>query len=263
MTRGAGQAFEGKVSVVLGPYKSGAIAAEQVPKTDVTDEAVDAALKKRKSTTNKFERINFTGSGARLGLTVKIDMEAKWGAGHAEKGMPIKGTKMAGYVLELTETQPEPWRQFVTAITERGMGQMEQKTFAVSFPEDYAKKDFAGKTVDFTVLVREIGEMRPIALDLRPDAEQLAELKAELKAAVQQRSNEAVDKAIREALLESSQVDTDAKTKSVSWAKFGPESERALKWNCIQEEVARVEGIPFAEVGAFLRAQADVHYLKA
>lgn len=256
----SGAAFEGKVAVTLGPYKGGAIAVSGVPRPDVPETSIDSALAKKKATKTKFVRINFTGSGARLGLTVLIEMEAKYAEGHPKFKQPIPGTKINGYELELREDQPEPWRQFVKAIVERGMGQMEQKTFAVTFPEDYRKKDFAGMTVDFTVLVREIGETRHVEPDTRPDEEQRAELAKEIQEQAAKQSCEAIDKQIRAALLESSAVATESKTESVSWAKFGPESERALKWNCILEEVARTENIEFSETLPFLRAQAAIQY---
>jgi FKBP-type peptidyl-prolyl cis-trans isomerase (trigger factor) len=252
--------FEGKVAVHLGPYKDGAISITQVPSPDVSDAAVDSALAKKKAKKTKFERINFTGSGARMGLTVVIEMEAKYAGSHPKAGLPIPGTKMKRFELELKEDQPEPWRQFVAAIVEKGMGQMEQKTFPVSFPEDYRKADFAGLTVDFTVLVKEIGETRPIEPDMRPDSEQRLEMASQLRAQAQKRCQEAIDAQLKEQLLQSSSADTELKTKSVSWAKFGPESEKSLKWNCILEEVARVEDIPFADVLPFLRREAVVQF---
>mmetsp|Transcript_85747 Transcript_85747/g.239773 ORF Transcript_85747/g.239773 Transcript_85747/m.239773 type:complete len:350 (-) Transcript_85747:208-1257(-) len=259
----AAPSFEGKVAVTLGPYRSRAIKVTGVPQTDVSDATIDAALAKKQSQKTRFERINFTGSGARLGLTVLIDMEAKHPVGHPDQGMPIPGTKLKGYALELKEGQPEPWRQFVVAITERGMGQMEEKTFAVSFPEDYRKPAFAGKTVDFKVLVREIGEMQPVEPDTRPHDEQRLEIATELRRQAEKRSFDVIDKQLRETLLKTSQVDTDSKTKNVAWAKFGPESERAMKWNFILEEVARAEGIDFSNVMQFLRAEADIDYAQA
>mmetsp|Transcript_33275 Transcript_33275/g.95757 ORF Transcript_33275/g.95757 Transcript_33275/m.95757 type:complete len:327 (-) Transcript_33275:208-1188(-) len=258
--RATSTSFEGKVAAKLGPYKAGAITAKDIPSPEVDAKIIDAALVKKKATTTKFERINFTGSGAKLGHTVVIEMEAKRGEGHPQRGAPIPGTKMKGYQLELKESQPDPWRQFVAAIIKAGMGQMESKTFPVSFPADYKKADFAGTTVDFTVLVLEIGELRPVAPDARPEAEQRAELEAELRQQAQLRTHTAIDVQIRAALLESSEVDTDAKTKSVSWAKFGDESEKSLKWTCILEEVSRNEGVPFDKVQDFLREQAIVQY---
>jgi len=247
----------------LGPYREGAISVKDVPAPSVDDGAVDKAFAKKKATKFKFERINFTGSGARLGHTVVIDFEGKRGGDHPERGAPIPGTKMKGHQLELKDTQPDPWRQFVTAITEAGMGQMESKTFAVSFPADYRKADFAGTTVDFMVLVREIGELRPIEPDNRPETEQRADIAAELEEQAKLRERTAIDQQLREALLQSCEVDTESKTSSVTWAKFGAESERALKWNCILEEVSRVEGIPFDKVLPFLREQANVNYAAA
>jgi len=246
--------------VLLGPYRDGAISTTDVPRADVADAAVDAALKKKQATTSKFERINFTGSGARMGLTVKIEMEARYPAGHAKAGQMVPGTKMAGYKLELKESQPEPWRQFVAAVISKGMGQMEQKTFPVTFPEDYPKKDFAGGSLDFTVLVQEIGEMRPIEPDTRPEEVQREEVAQQLHEQAERASRSAIEKQVKAALMESSQVDTEAKTKAVTWAKFGPESERAMKWNFILEEIARMEDMPFDEVIPFLCAEADVQY---
>jgi len=253
-------AFEGKVAVMLGPYRDGAISAIDVTRPDVTEAAVDAALKKKQATTSKFERINFTGSGARMGLTARIEMEARYAAGHEKAGQLVPGTKMADYKLELKEGQPEPRKQFVAAVVAKGMGQMEQKTFPVTFPEDYSKADFAGQTLDFTVLVREIGEMRPIETDTRPVAVQREELAQQLQEQAVRASRSAIEKQVKVALMDSSQVDTEAKTKAVTWAKFGPESERAMKWNFILEEIARVEDISFDEVIPFLCREADVQY---
>lgn len=249
--------------MTLGPYRGGAISAKEVPSPDVKEASIDAALAKKKATTSKFERINFTGSGARMGMTVAIEMEARYPAEHAKAGMPVPGTKMADYKLELKEEQPEPWRQFVKAVVEQGMGQMEQKTFPVSFPADYKKGDFAGSTLDFTVLVQEIGEMRPIEPDGRPEPEQRADVAAQLREQAARASQAAVEKQVKIALMDSSQVDTEAKTKVAkvaAWAKFGPESEKAMKWNFILEEVARLEGIPFDDAISFLCSEADVEY---
>ncbi|CAE8697383.1 unnamed protein product, partial [Polarella glacialis] len=101
--RAATGTFEGKVAATLGPYRDKAIVVEGVPRPDVEDAAIDAAFQKKKAKKTEFVRINFTGSGARLGLTVIIDFEGKRGAGHPERGMPIPGTKMTGHQLELKE----------------------------------------------------------------------------------------------------------------------------------------------------------------
>lgn len=246
--------------MILGPYKGGAITATGVPRADVADAAIDASLKKKKATTSKFERINFTGSGARMGLTVKIEMEARYQQGHEKASQVVPGTKMASYALELKESQPDPWKQFVTAIVSKGMGQMEQKTFPVTFPEDYPKKDFAGLTVDFTVLVKEIGETRVIEADTRPEEVQREEVASQLREQALRASNTAIEKQVKAALMESSQVDTDTKTNNVAWAKFGPESTAAMKWNFILEEVARFEDIEFEDVIPFLCEEASVQY---
>lgn len=255
-----GDSFEGKVEVILGPYSQGSISVAGVPSPKVDEAMVDKALATKKATTTKFERINFTGSGAKKGHTVNIEMEAKYGRGDPKQGLPVPGTKVKGFKLELKDAQPEPWKQFVSAIVEKGMGQMEQKSFPVTFPGDYKKADFAGKTVDFTVLVLEIGVTKPVEADPRPDTEQREELASSLREQKLKASHEVIDREIKASLLKSSVVDTASKTKSVTWAKFGPESEKAMKWNFILEEVSRQEGIPFAEVMPFLRSRADLQY---
>ena len=85
--------------VTLGEYKNGAIRVEAV-KYKYTSKMLEAAEQKLASKTHQFERINFTGSGARLGHTVKVDISGKY-LGGERAGMPIPGTTATMFELEL------------------------------------------------------------------------------------------------------------------------------------------------------------------
>ena len=85
--------------VTLGEYKNGAIKEETV-KYKYTSKMLEDAEQKLASTTHKFERINFTGSGAKLGHTVIVDISGKY-LGGENAGMPIPGTTASMFELEL------------------------------------------------------------------------------------------------------------------------------------------------------------------
>lgn len=193
-------------------------------------------------------------------VQVKIDFEGKYAEG-PQAGQPVKGTKAAGYELELKEREDEPWRTIVNEIKVAGMGQEESKTFLVQFPEDYKAKALAGVKARFTVTVKAIGIKKELPKDTRPEAEQREAVKKELQAAAERRTNEAMDAVIRTSLLASSEADVEKVAQSVTWAKFGEKSLQDFKWNVLQEEVARVEGIPFEGVMPYLRSQARVSYI--
>eukprot|EP00897_Mesotaenium_endlicherianum_P007604 jgi/Mesen1/6872/ME000352S05934 len=249
---------EQKVRVVLGPYKDGAISAT-APSPVVTPELVEKTLAAKVAKTSTIERVNFTGSGAKIGHTIRIDFEGKYADG-PNAGQTIKGTKAANYELELKERDDEPWKSFVKSITEAGMGQEESKTFSVVFPADYKAKALANVKATFTATVKEIGVRKELTKDSRPVEEQRAQIQAELQANADRIANDALDSQIRTALLASSEADVEKMAASVTWAKFGEKSLQDYKWNVLQEEIARVESITFEQVPAFLRKQAKVTY---
>lgn len=249
---------EQKVPVILGPYKNGAMKVS-VPAPKVTPEEIEKALKDKIEKKFVLKRINFTGSGAKIGHTVKIRFEGKYLEG-ANKGQVIKGTKSDSYELELKEREDEPWKTFVHEITKAGMGQEESKTFQLQFPGDYKAKTLAGVKARFTVTITEIGVKEEVEIDSRSVEEQRKSVTEELNAAAERTANEAIDGLIRNALLESSQADVDKVAASVTWAKFGERSLADFKWNVLQEEVARTEKITFDQVPTFLRNQAIITY---
>lgn len=250
---------EQKVRIVLGSYKGGAIAVA-IPKPKVTAEEIEKALATKTAKTSTLERINFTGSGAKIGHTVRCSFEGKYADG-PNRGQLVKGTKAANYELELKERDDEPWRSFVQEITKAGMGQEESKSFEMTFPADYKAKALAGVRARFTVTIHEIGVKKQLDADGRPPEAQRAELEAQLMAAAERASNDVADAQIRKALLESTDADVEKVAASVSWAKFGAKSLQDFKWNLILEEVARIEGVTFEQVPALLRSSAAITYL--
>lgn len=245
---------DSKVDVKLGEYKNGTLRICVEPAV-VDEAAVDAELKKKMETTYKLNRVNFTGSGAKMGHTVKIDMEGKYAEG-PQAGQSVPGTTANMFELELTEGKTGIWKDFVSEIVSKGMGQMESKTFVVTFPSDYPKEQLRDVGVRFTVTVKEISEREELEKDTRPVAEQRAEVWAEFEAAAKRKQEDEMDLAIRAVLEQTCQADTKKIADSVSWAKFGPKSMAEFTWNLILEEISKVEGIPFHEVASFLRAQA-------
>eukprot|EP00271_Cylindrocystis_brebissonii_P013009 TRINITY_DN32550_c0_g1_i1.p1 TRINITY_DN32550_c0_g1~~TRINITY_DN32550_c0_g1_i1.p1 ORF type:complete len:358 (+),score=60.98 TRINITY_DN32550_c0_g1_i1:58-1074(+) len=250
---------EQKVPVVLGPYRDGAIKVE-APRPYVAPEDVDKALKAKVDQKFTLQRVNFTGSGAKLGHTVKLRFEGKYAEG-PNAGQLIKGTKSDNYELDLKERDDEPWSTFVKQIVKAGMGQEESKSFQLQFPADYKAAALAGIKANFTVTVKEIGVKTAIAEDLRSAGDQRTAVEAQLTASAERVSNDAIDEKIRALLLASSEADVEKIAASVTWAKFGEKSLADFKWNLLQEEIARVEDITFDEVPSFLRKQATITFV--
>ena len=69
-------------------------------------------------------------------------------------GVPFDGGQADDFSFTLGEGRMLP--EFEEAA--RGMKAGESKVFALSFPADYAGKDVAGKTAEFTITVKEVGE---------------------------------------------------------------------------------------------------------
>jgi len=75
--------------------------------------------------------------------------------------VPFEGGKAEDYTFVLGQGRMLP--EFEAAT--QGMTAGETKTFPLSFPEDYAGKDVAGKTAEFCITVKEVAEPILPALD--------------------------------------------------------------------------------------------------
>jgi len=69
-------------------------------------------------------------------------------------GEEFEGGKAEGFPFVLGQGRMLP--EFEEAVT--GMKAGEEKTFPLTFPEDYGSKEVAGKTAEFTITVREVAE---------------------------------------------------------------------------------------------------------
>lgn len=69
-------------------------------------------------------------------------------------GEEFEGGKAEGFPFVLG--QGRMLAEFETAVT--GMKAGEEKTFPLTFPEDYGSQEVAGKTAEFTITVREVAE---------------------------------------------------------------------------------------------------------
>jgi len=140
--------FEVYPEVVMGD-----IAAAKVtrPVTKVEDRDVEATLATLRKQRAKYER---TERAAAEGDLVNIDFEG------LIAGQPFEGNKAANFTVVLGENRMLP--DFEAALA--GMKAGEQKTFPITFPQDYAEA-VKGKTADFTVTVNEVAEPKLPQLD--------------------------------------------------------------------------------------------------
>ncbi len=135
--------------IELGEYKGVAV---EVPPVAVTEGDVEDALHmfaRERATLVPVER------PARLGDAVTIDYEGRI------DGDVFEGGAAQRQETELVEDRFIPG--FAAGIA--GMSSGETKTFDVSFPDGYAKAEYAGKTASFTVTLHEVKEIAVPALD--------------------------------------------------------------------------------------------------
>jgi trigger factor len=121
------------------------------PVTAVQDENVAATLTTLRKQRAKFNRV---ARAAREGDLVNIDFEG------LIAGQPFEGNKASNFTFVVGEKRMLP--DFETAVVDMKEG--EQKTFPLTFPQDYAEA-VRGKTADFTVTVNQVAEAELPALD--------------------------------------------------------------------------------------------------
>ncbi|HLU80382.1 MAG TPA: trigger factor [Burkholderiaceae bacterium] len=117
-------------------------------------------------------------------------------------GVEFPGGKAENFPFVLGQGRMLP--EFEEAVT--GMKAGEEKTFPLTFPEDYGSKEVAGKTAEFTITVREVAEAKLPEVDSEfakqlgqpeGDVEKLladvrANIEREVKARVQARTKGSV-----------------------------------------------------------------------
>jgi trigger factor len=140
--------FEVYPEVVMGDITASKVAR---PVTKVGESDVEATLATLRKQRAKYER---TERAAANGDLVNIDFEG------LIAGQPFEGNKASNFTVVLGENRMLP--DFEAAIV--GMKAGEQKTFPLTFPQDYAEA-VKGKTADFTVTVNEVAEPKLPPLD--------------------------------------------------------------------------------------------------
>src|SRR5438105_2032672 len=112
------------------------------PKTDVTDADIDRTIETLRKQRAKYEPAE---RAAKDGDLVNIDFEG------LIAGQPFEGNKASNFAVVIGEGRMLP--AFEAALT--GLKAGEQKTFPLTFPQDYADA-LKGKTADFTVTVHQV-----------------------------------------------------------------------------------------------------------
>ncbi|HEY9084775.1 MAG TPA: trigger factor [Candidatus Tyrphobacter sp.] len=180
--------------IALGEYKGIAV---EVPTTPVAEEDVERSLQslaRERATLVPVER------AARLGDVVTIDYEGRI------DDVPFEGGSATGHETELIAERYIPG--FAAGIA--GMVRGESKRFEATFPADYPKTEYAGKTATFTVTLHEVKEIDvpPIDDELAKAASECesiealsAEIRKRLEAVAAGRRRRAVGNAVMEKLL--------------------------------------------------------------
>src|ERR1043166_1743963 len=114
-------------------------------KIGITDAQVDSALERLRQSHARLEPVEERAI-VEQGDFVMIDFEGSIG------GKPFAGSKGENYLLEIGGGQTLP--EFESAIVGLKVG--EPATIHITYPENYANHELAGKAVDFSVTVREI-----------------------------------------------------------------------------------------------------------
>jgi trigger factor len=198
--------FSGYVEVYpearVGQYKGLTVTATRV---DVKPEQIDQLIDRWRD--QRATLLPVEDRPAQLGDVVVIDFEARDAEGNSLDEMATQD-----FQLELKEDNFIPG--FVAGIV--GMQLDETKEIAATFPDDYFRKELAGKTVTFTVCLREIKAKELPELD---DAfvqeissfQTVAELREHLQKRLEQdaltQSEENLETALLNAILETTEVD--------------------------------------------------------
>lgn len=158
--------------VELGQYKDLEVTKQN---TEVTDEDVDAELKRRQQ--QQAELVLKEDAPAENGDTVVIDFEGK------VDGEAFDGGSAQNHSLELGSNT------FIPGFEDQLVGHKAGETVEVkvTFPEDYQAEDLQGKDAVFTTTIHEVKTKELPALDdefakdVDEEVETLVELKAKIK----------------------------------------------------------------------------------
>lgn len=164
------------------------------PATQVTDADVDKTLDTLRKQRAKYENVDRAAANGDL---VNIDFEG------LVAGQPFQGNKASNFTVVLGEGRMLP--DFEAALA--GMKQGEQKTFPLTFPQEY-DESVKGKTADFTVTVNQVAEPRLPTLDadfakqLGVEDGDIARLKREVRENVEKEVEKRKKAAVKEQVMD-------------------------------------------------------------
>lgn len=178
--------------VKLGNYK-GLKITEDAKSVKVNKEDVEESLKHLQKSRASLVTVK---RKAQKGDRVEIDFEAR------NKGVKIEGGESENHPLVLGEGQ------FPAEFEEKleGMKEGDEKELSVKFPQDWSRKEFAGKNVDFKVKVKFVQRIDLPKLDDNfarnlGDFKDLKDLRAKLKASYKEEKKQKQAEKANQSLL--------------------------------------------------------------
>lgn len=237
-----------------------------LPKVEITEESVNQAIENIRERNAQFVPVE---SEARDGMYVTLTVQGQFdGSDKATREDDI--TLIIGH--------PQTNEEFTKNL--RGARPNDVRMFDVHYPEDYHRKQFAGKTVHYTVLVKEIKEkqLAEVNDDFAKDvgAESLESLRRRVRDELVTQAKQNAEKKAREELLDSivqrqtvevpecmvqDEVEAqahrlannlayqgiDVKQASIDWKKIleeeRPRAEQAVRRSLFLDAIARQENI--------------------
>lgn len=164
-------------------------------KVAITDAQVDEALQRLRESHASLELVK-DREVVQKGDFVTLDFDGTVAGNH------FLGGKGENYVLEVGAGKALP--QFESAVEGASMG--ESRTAQVEYPENYPNKEIAGKTVDFSLVVREIKQKVLPQLDDEfakdhGEHESLDQLRAAIRKRLEEELQHYQDEQLKEQLL--------------------------------------------------------------
>lgn len=140
--------------------------------------------------------------GAQMGDVAIVDFEGRFPSESGEVSEPISGVQGTDFKIEMEEGR------FIDGMVEGivGMKPEETKELPLTFPEDYAREDLAGKEVIFSITLKELKEKELPELDDDfaqevSEQETMAELRESLEKQFQEKATKETKNSIHEAIL--------------------------------------------------------------
>jgi trigger factor len=185
--------FEIKPEITAQGYEGIALDREQAAAVD--DSEVAKELENLQNTYATLKDVS--GRGIQKGDYVVLDMDGTIG------GAAFQGSKQKDFFIEASDSSYIPG--FADQIS--GLAQGQVKTFGLAVPADFARKEMAGKTVDFTVTVKSIKEKVLPGLDDEfakdlGDYAGIDDLRKKLREEMLERKKRQAETAVREKIFD-------------------------------------------------------------